>query len=261
MDGQLLVLQMAIGLASGVIMSLVGASAVMVIVPSLTLLLGYSMHVAIGVSLMVDVLASTVIGYSYWRHGNVDIGNSFWIAVGSIIGAQLGAGFTVALPDVLLAISYGLWMITAGITIWKKGFDRTAIVGRLSRFVQFDSKPMKIGVALFLGFFIGLNCGVFGAGGGVLIMMVLMFVLDYPIQSAIGTSTVMMALTAASATVGYLLQGNVAVSTGIIISAGTIIGGTAGVRFVSASDERLLSRVVGGVFVVLGLIMTALRFI
>ena len=92
-------------------------------------------------------------------------------------------------------------------------------------------------------------------------MMVLMFVLDFPIQSAIGTSTVMMALTAASATVGYLMQGNVAVSTGIVISTGTIIGGMAGVMFVSASDERLLSRVVGGVFVALGLIMTALRFI
>jgi uncharacterized membrane protein YfcA len=261
MDGQLLILQMAIGLASGAIMSLVGASAVMVIVPALTLILGYSMHNAIGVSLLVDVLASIAIGYSYWRHGNVDLSNSFWIAVGSILGAQLGAGCTVALPDVLLAVSYGLWMISAGITIWRKGFDRTSIVGRFSRFMQFDSKPKKIAVTLFFGFIIGLNCGVFGAGGGVLIMIVLLFILDYSISSAIGTSTVMMAMTATSATVGYLLRGNIDVSTSIIISVGTIIGGTAGAKFVNASDERLLSQVVGGVFVTLGLIMSILRFI
>jgi len=68
-----LLLLVAVGLLSGLVMSLVGASAVMVIVPSLSLLFGYAMHLAIGVSLLVDVIASLVVGYAYWRHGNVDL--------------------------------------------------------------------------------------------------------------------------------------------------------------------------------------------
>ncbi len=51
-----------LGLASGLVMSLIGASAVMVIVPGLTIVLNYAMHKAIGVSLLVDVIASIAVG-------------------------------------------------------------------------------------------------------------------------------------------------------------------------------------------------------
>ena len=251
----------AIGLTSGIVMSLIGASAVMIIVPSLTMLLGYPMHMAIAVSLLVDVLASLAVGFSYWRHGNVELAQGIWIAVGSIAGAQLGAGCTVVLPDWFLAISYGLWMVGAGITIWKKGLDRAAITNRFAKYVSFDSNKKRVAVALILGFAIGVNCGIFGAGGGVLIMMILMFVLDYPVHKAVGTSTVMMAITATSATAGYLLRGYLDIQASLIMAAGTIAGGVAGARFANESGERLLSRVVGGLFVALGLIMTAVRLV
>lgn len=250
-----------IGLASGLTMSLIGASAVMVIVPSLTILLGYEMHIAIGVSLLVDVLASLAVSLSYWRHGNVDLSQGIWIAIGSMAGAQLGAGCTVGLPDWFLAISYGLWMVGAGIAIWKNGLDRTAITSRLAKYVNFDSDWKRTAATLILGLAIGVNCGIFGAGGGVLIMIVLMFVLDYPVHKAVGTSTVMMAVTAASASAGYLFRGNLDVQSSLLMATGTIVGGLAGARFANSTSEWLLSKVVGGLFTVLGVLMTVLRLI
>jgi uncharacterized membrane protein YfcA len=88
-----------------------------------------------------------------------------------------------------------------------------------------------------------------------------MFVLDYPIHSAIGTSTIIMAITAASATTGYLARGNVDVTAGLIVAAGTVIGGLSGARFANIVSERALSKIVGGIFMVLGVVMTVLRFI
>jgi len=262
MDGLLLLLfQLVLGLASGLVMSLIGASAVMIIVPGLNIVLNYRMHTAIGVSLLVDVLASIAVGYAYWRHGNVDLRQGLWIALGSVVGAQLGAGTTVVLPSWFLAVSYGIWMITAGATIWKKGLDRASIADRFYKYIHFESAFKRAAVALFLGVLIGFNCGVFGAGGGILIMLVLMFVLDYPIRKAVGTSTVIMAVTAASATAGYLVRGNVDVLAGIVISAGTIFGGLQGARYANFASEETMSRVVGGIFMTLGVVMTVLRFI
>ena len=257
----LLLLMVAVGLMSGLVMSLVGASAVMVIVPSLSLAFGFGMHVAIGVSLLVDVIASLAVGYSYWRHGNVDLRQGLWIALGSVAGAQLGAGWTVAIPGWFLAVCYGLWMVGAGVTIWKKGLDRAAIAERFRRYVQFDSAARRTAVTLALGFGIGVNCGIFGAGGGILIMLVLIFVLDYPIHRAVGTSTVIMAVTAASGAVGYGLRGNIDLLASVVIAAGTVTGGMAGARFANLASERTLSRIVGGIFIVIGFTMTALRLL
>lgn len=261
MDGFLLLILVALGLASGLVMSLVGASAVMVIVPGLNIVLGYGIHTAIGVSLLVDVLASFAVGYTYWRHGNVELSQGLWIALGSVAGAQLGAGYVVGIPGWFLVVSYGLWMVGAGATIWKKGLDRAAIVDRFARYLRFDSFFKRTATSLVLGFGIGVNCGIFGAGGGILIMLVLMFVLDYPIHRAIGTSTVIMAITAASATAGYLMQGNVDVYASAIVAVGTIAGGLAGARLANKVSERILARVVGGIFIILGIVMTVLRLI
>ena len=250
-----------LGLASGLVMSLIGASAVMVIVPGLTIVLNFAMHTAIGVSLLVDVIASIAVGYAYWRHGNVDMRQGLWIALGSIVGAQFGAGITVVIPGLALAISYGVWMVGAGATIWSKGLDRTKIADRFYKYVRFESRTRQIAVCIFLGLLIGLNSGIFGAGGGILIMLVLMFVLDYPIHSAIGTSTIIMAITAASATMGYLARGNVDVTASLIVAAGTVIGGLSGAKFANYVSERTLSKLVGGIFMILGVVMTILRFI
>ncbi|MDP6048208.1 MAG: sulfite exporter TauE/SafE family protein [Candidatus Bathyarchaeota archaeon] len=249
-----------LGLASGLVMSLIGASAVMVIVPGITIVLNYPMHKAIGVSLLVDVIASMAVGYAYWRNGNVDLREGLWIALGAIAGAQFGAGITVEIPGTFLAIGYGVWMIGAGATIWKKGLDRTKIADRFYKYIRFKTRTWQIVLCIFLGLLIGLNSGIFGAGGGVLIMLVLMFVLDYPIHSAIGTSTVIMAITAASSTTGYMMRGNVDVTASLIVAAGTVIGGLSGAKFVNYVSERKLSKIVGGIFMILGVVMTVLRF-
>jgi uncharacterized membrane protein YfcA len=92
-------------------------------------------------------------------------------------------------------------------------------------------------------------------------MMVLIFVLDYPIHRAVGTSTVIMAVTAASATTGYVMQGNVDAYASLVIVAGTVVGGMGGARFANLASEEILAKIVGGIFLALGLVMTVMRLL
>jgi len=68
-----------------------------------------------------------------------------------------------------------------------------------------------------------------------------------------------MAVTAASAVLGYGLGGNVEVFASIVIAAGTVAGGAAGARFANLASERTLARVVGVIFMALGVTLTVFR--
>lgn len=80
-----------IGIFTGTITSLIGSSGVMIIVPLLSMFFGLSIHMAIGTSLMVDVIASITVAYNYYKNGNVDLKPGMWIAIGSLGGSQVGA--------------------------------------------------------------------------------------------------------------------------------------------------------------------------
>jgi len=101
--------------------------------------------------------------------------------------------------------------------------------------------------------------GLFGAGGGLMFLLVLMIVLKFPTHMAIGTSSLIMAITAASGTLGYTLQGNVDFSTGIILTVAAVIGGLISARFANKVSEKNLNRIVGGVFACLGIAMIILQ--
>ena len=69
-------IEILIGLATGLVVGITGASGVLLVVPLLTMLLKFSMHTAVGTSLFVDVITPLVVAFTYYRHGNVKIGRA-----------------------------------------------------------------------------------------------------------------------------------------------------------------------------------------
>jgi len=76
-----------------------------------------------------------------------------------------------------------------------------------SRFSSHLSTLQRLILAIALGFGVGIVTGVFGAGGGLMFLLLLIIVIGEPLHKAIGTSTLIMALTASSGTVGYMIHG------------------------------------------------------
>jgi uncharacterized membrane protein YfcA len=97
--------------------------------------------------------------------------------------------------------------------------------------------------------------GLFGAGGGLMFLLVLMIVLQFPTYMAIGTSSLIMAITATSETLGYAFQSNVDFSSGIIITVAAVTGGLLSARLANKITEKSLNRIMGTVFACLGVVM------
>ncbi len=210
---------------------------------------------------MVDVIAPAAIAYSYYKHGNIALKSGLWIAVGSVLGAQLGARFSDSIPELGLARIFGIYMIVLGIVIWKKGINREIIGVKFKKVLKFKTPAQKTITSLCLGFVVGILTGLLGAGGGGFILILLIFVLNFPLHLAIGTSVLIMAITASSGAVGFALHGNIRPISGIIIGISAVFGGTLMARFVNRIEEKMLAKAISITFMLLGAVMIIIRFI
>lgn len=250
-----------IGVFTGIITGLTGASGVVIVVPLVNLLLDFTIHEAIGTSLIVDTIAPLAISATYYKYGNIDIRSSIWIAVGSMTGAQIGAFLVTGISGTSLGSFFGIFMTIMGIIMFRRGINRANIANRFNAVLKIEKTSQKIMVSILIGLALGIITGVIGAGGGVMILIVLIFVLGFPLQKAIGTSALIMAITTFSGSIGYAIHGNINVLSGIIIGIGAIVGGIGSARFANRVDEKSLGRVVASIFIILGLFLTILTIV
>ncbi|GAA3635953.1 sulfite exporter TauE/SafE family protein [Lactobacillus hamsteri] len=245
-----------VGLITGTVTSLIGASGVSVVVPALTLFFGLNPHISIGTSLLVDVITSLVVAISYFRHGNVRLKESLWITVGSILGSQLGSHWAGIISDQVLNSIFAIVLILSGIATLRRkenSFDS-------SKGVHFKNVYWQTLALLLIGFIIGIISGLVGAGGGVMVLLTIIFILHYPMHEAVGTSTVIMAITALSSLVGYTRQGNVDWKIGLMITIGALVAGIIGSKFANEVSEKKLNKIVAIIFILLGILMIAMKF-
>jgi uncharacterized membrane protein YfcA len=271
MDWISILISILIGICSGAVTGLIGASGVLVVVPALTMALNLPVHVAIGTSLAVDVMASIVVTYTYYRNKNVDLKSGIWLALGAVAGAQLGSILSVYIPELELGGLFGIFLILSGISFWsKKARQRLHLFSEASKKVNNEQEASikktnlakkKIAVTVLIGFSIGIVSGILGAGGGVMFLLVLIFVLKYPVHKAVGTSTLIMAITAASGAVGYSLNGNISLVIALVVGVGTILGSRLGALYANRASEETLAKIVGLVFLTLGAVMIITQFI
>jgi hypothetical protein len=242
-----------IGAGAGVITGVMGGSGVVVVVPALTLL-DFPVHTAIGTSLLIDIIATLVTSYVYHRHGNVYLRPGLWIALGSVAGAQAGSFLADLIPPLGLSNLFGVFLIPMGVMLWIRGVHARAPIGASPTSSTASAGTWRSRLAAIgLGIFVGFMCGIFGAGGGVMILLILIFVLHYPIHLAVGTSSLIMAITATSGVLGYGLRGHLDIFAALIASVTTVLTAGTGARVAYRVSERTLGHIIGTIFILLGI--------
>ncbi len=113
-----IVILVLIGLLTGTITAISAGSGVMVVVPLLAVILGYTMHAAIGTSLLVDVIASINVAYSYYRYGRIELRSGIWLALGAIVGAQAGSRLASLIPQEGLQGGFSVFTILSGLSFF-----------------------------------------------------------------------------------------------------------------------------------------------
>jgi uncharacterized membrane protein YfcA len=244
-----------VGSFAGIMTGLMGASGMMVVVPCM-ILLGYNAYQAVGISLAVDVIASVVVAVAYYRYGRVDLRRGLGIAVAAVVGAQLGSRWIFRVPETGLSGGFGLLLIVTAAIFWHEGVGHGGVGRGIERF-QESTLARWLGSFSFItsaliGLVVGIVSGMFGVGGGILFLFALIL-LGYSLHVAVGTSTMIMALTTFSGAIGHAIVGNLPYLTVLIASVGTVLGSFAAARFANRLDEQALGKAIAILFAFLGI--------
>ena len=188
------------GLGAGLGTGFAGMSAAAVMGPMLIVFLDVPAYTAVGIALASDVLASGISAITYARHKHIDLKNS-WILLVTVLATTV-AGCFVA--DVVARASND---VMSGVSIFVM-----LLLGL--RFLFFPphntkekmlniSKTSRIVRSILCGIVIGFICGFMGAGGGIMMLLLLLSVLGYELKSAVGTSVFIMTFTALTGAIGH----------------------------------------------------------
>ena len=107
-------------------------------------------------------------------------------------------------------------------------------------------------VAGLIGLVTGVTSGLFGVGGGIIMVPAMMFFMKLDIKTAVGTSLAVIIPTALSGTYKHIMQGNVDWRTMLSLAPTAIIGGYAGAWLTTHIPADNLKRAFGAFLVLVG---------
>lgn len=116
MSAALILGVLALGLFAGVLSGMFGIGGGAVMVPALTLLLGFTQKMATGTSLAALLLPVGLLGVlEYYRNGQVNVQAALLLAAGLTLGVLFGARITLALPDLWVKRGFGIFLLVIGL--------------------------------------------------------------------------------------------------------------------------------------------------
>ncbi len=244
------------GMGAGLGTGFAGMSAAAVITPMLVTFLGIEPYTAVGIALSSDVLASAVSAYTYGKNKNLDVRNGllmmFSVLVFTVVGSYVSSlvpSTTMGNFSVFMTFLLGVKFIVRPVMTTKEAMQS---VSAKKRAVQ----------SLVCGMIIGFICGFIGAGGGMMMLLILTSVLGYELKTAVGTSVFIMAFTALTGAVSHFSIGG---SPDWLIFAlcviFTFIWARIAAVFANKATPKTLNRATGIVLVILGVVVMAFSFI
>lgn len=244
------------GMGAGIGTGLAGLSAAAVISPMLITFLDFDPYQAVGIALASDVLASAVSAYTYKKHGNLDIRNGL-VMLASVLVFTLAGSYTASL---LPGSAMGSFSVFMTLLLGIKFIIRPVMTEKNGRMDK--SEKTKILQSLICGALIGFICGFIGAGGGIMLLLILTGVLGYELKTAVGTSVFIMTFTALTGAAShFLIDGSVPDMGALFFCVFfTFLGARVSALFANKAPAKNLNRVTGIVLSFLGLLMVGVKY-
>ncbi len=235
------------GIGAGLGTGFAGMSAAAVISPMLITFLGIEPYEAVGIALASDVLASAVSAYTYGKNKNLDIKNGLVMMAAVLVFTLVGSWVSSLVPSntmgsfsVFMTMILGVKFIVKPVMTTKETMNQ---VSPKKRLIQ----------SILCGINIGFICGFIGAGGGMMMLLILTSVLGYELKTAVGTSVFIMTFTALTGSVSHFAIGGAPdwiILTLCVVF--TLLWARIAARIANKVDAKMLNRATGVILVVLG---------
>lgn len=242
-----------VGLAAGVFSGMFGIGGGVIIVPVLLLFFSATFTEptqAIATSLAALLLPVGVFAVaSYHRKKLLDMRSALLIAIGLLITAVVGAKIALNLPADTLKQVYGVFLVYMG---WRFAEPRRAYAEyRAVDDVKSKEQPQGVSfipwyVALGIGLVAGVFSGMFGIGGGAVIVPMLVGLFNYDQKLAVGTSLGALLLPVGlPAVLEYYNAGELNLSLAVPIAFGLAFGALGGAQLALALPSKTVKRLYG----------------
>lgn len=235
------------GIGAGLGTGFAGMSAAAVISPMLITFLHMEPYMAVGIALASDVLASAVSAYTYGKNKNLDVKNGLVMMAAVLCFTLVGSWVSSLVPGTAMGGFSTVMTLLLGVKFIVKPVMTTkeamGTVEPRKRFIQ----------SVVCGALVGFICGFVGAGGGMMMLLILTSVLGYELKTAVGTSVFIMAFTALTGAVSHFVIGGAPDLWCLIFCVlSTLLWARIAARFANKADPVVLNRATGVVLVVLG---------
>lgn len=235
------------GIGAGLGTGFAGMSAAAVISPVLITFLGLPAYEAVGIALASDVLASAISAYTYGKNKNLDIRNGIVMMITVLLFTLFGSWVASLVPNttmgnfsVFMTLLLGIKFIVKPVMTTKESMEE---VSARKRVIQ----------SVISGVVVGFICGFIGAGGGMMMLLILTSVLGYELKTAVGTSVFIMTFTAFTGAVSHFVIGGMPDMWCLFFCvASTLLWARIAALFANKASAVTLNRVTGVVLAVLG---------
>ena len=244
------------GMGAGLGTGFAGMSAAAVISPILITFLGIDPYMAVGIALSSDVLASAVSAYTYGKNKNLDIKNGLIMMITVLIFTVVGSYISSLVPSATM----GNFSVFMTFLLGIKFIVRPVMTTKEA--MQGVSAKKRAMQSVICGIIIGFICGFIGAGGGMMMLLILTSVLGYELKTAVGTSVFIMTFTAFTGAVSHFTIGGLPdPAVWILCIIFTMIWARIAAVLDNKATPKTLNRATGVILVVLGVVVMAFSFL
>jgi uncharacterized membrane protein YfcA len=215
-----LALDLALGFGIGLSLGLMGGGGSLLTVPALVYLVGQTPQAAVTTSLAI-VGANSLMGASFHRsQGTLNWNVALTFGGAGMLVAYLAAGLSNMMPDKALLVAFAVIMLLVG----------GMILIRVREDVTEATAHRSFPVVIASGAGVGLMTGILGIGGGFLIVPALVMLVGLPMQMAVGTSLIVIAMNSLAGFLGHIGDGSFDITMTAIFAAAGLVGTFAGSR-------------------------------
>ena len=262
-------LSILFGMLVGLSLGLTGGGGAIFAVPLLVYGLGTPAKDAVAISL-ASVGATAFVGFLHrWKLREVELRTGLLFAFAGMLGAPIGTWLAGLLPDQVLMLSFGGLMVIVAVLLWRQASKRPSVAasGECPSPETQDGPTCRRDAAgvlmlntrcaallLLVGVMTGVLSGLFGVGGGFVIVPALILFSGMSIHRAVGTSLMVISLVSVSGVASQVWAGR---GIAPVVTLLFVMGGIAGLFAGQQIGRRLSGPVLQKLFVVAILVVAA----
>ncbi len=225
-------IELVLGFGIGLSLGLLGGGGSILTVPALVYLVGQTPQAAVTTSLAI-VGANSVMGaVLHNSKGKLDWKVALIFGSAGMLVAYLSAGISKHISPHILLIAFAVLMLVIGVMLLlRRAREEDA---------SYTAKPLLL--VLVTGAGVGLLTGILGVGGGFLVVPALVMLLGLPIQAAVGTSLVVIAMNSVAGFLGHVSSGSFDWMVTLIFVAAGLVGTFSGMKLSNRLSSSKLQK-------------------